>query len=102
MGGGLMQLVAYGVQDVYISRSMPTQLKTEIILSDYVNYMDYVNDYDEYVELEIKLGECPVCYEEKDLVALFGCHYLCKACQNKMAKHKLKCCPLCRNNEVLH
>lgn len=50
-----------------------------------------------------KMSECPICFEEKELIIKYQCksHKICENCFNKWHKEqKKRKCPQCRSLEI--
>lgn len=103
-GGGLTQLVANGVQPVYVYRE-PEVRFYNVTYRHYQNYslpIDVPIEKPRFTVIEInrrrpnKLAECPICLESiahMDM-AITNCnHQVCNTCINKLVKCT---CPLCR------
>jgi hypothetical protein len=47
--------------------------------------------------LEFELGECPVCFEMEEKMAITNCgHQFCRGCIDKHTEGFVKPCPCCR------
>jgi len=100
--GGLLQLLAYGAQDIFDSEPQPFQHYTveEGITRQSGPPFTVI---EKNRRRPTKLAECPICLESiaHMEMALTSCkHQFCNTCINKLAKanQRVCTCPLCRAN----
>lgn len=106
--GSLMQLIAYGANDVYLTGNPQIAFFKTVYrrhtspLNHYDNNADdckYI--YKKYNQFKDKYNQssCPICYDEyipNDDIIVWGCqHIYHKECHHT----NIKDCPSCRHNE---
>jgi hypothetical protein len=110
VGGGLMQLVAYGAQDAYLTENPQISFfntiyrrHTEFLLNK--SYESEIEDctyiYKKYELFKDKYNQnvCPICHDEynsNDDIVIWGCQHI----YHKFCHHEhIKSCPVCRHDE---
>ena len=110
IGGGLMQLVAYGAQDVYLTSNRPVETFQAInrrvsrsarLHSRYTKAKSLkLKPTKYYEEIDKKINDdCSICINELDnnVVKTKCNHFYHKDCINELINHGHDKCPYCRN-----
>jgi len=109
VSGGLMQLIAYGAQDLYLTGNSQitffktiyrkhTKLANNIEEEEFCKYI-----YDKYESFQDKdkynQTSCPICCEEyylADDIVIWGCQHIY---HKKCHQMNICCCPVCRHDD---